>query len=85
MKGPSETSTKSMAELKERFRELSYLTWLEPFVTLRSTKSNCPSFTELTQSDDIDGLDDLSEENVDISGEDGTEQTDKQHGDDGDD
>ena len=88
VKGPSAKSTTS--EAKERFRELSYLTRLEPFVTLRFTKSTCPSFNELKQSDDIDGLDDLSdedsdEENVDISSEDGTKQTDKQHGDDDDD
>ena len=41
-KGSSGTSTESVAEAKERLKELAYLSWLEPFIIQRKTKSNCP-------------------------------------------
>ena len=40
--GPSGTGRESVAEAKERLRELSFLAWLAPHVQLRQTKTNCP-------------------------------------------
>ena len=39
-KGPSGTGSADLSEAKE----MEYLTWLEPYVILRATKTNCPNF-----------------------------------------
>ena len=56
--GPSGCSAESVAEPKARLKELAFLSWLEPHVQARQTKSNCPNtFKEYTQTE----FDDSSE------------------------
>lgn len=49
-KGVSGSGLADVAQAKERLKELHFLAWLEPHVSLRETKSNCPDFRELLNS-----------------------------------
>ena len=39
-KGQSGSGSKDVRDAKEKFQDMEYLAWLEPFVKLRSTKSD---------------------------------------------
>lgn len=59
-KGASGSGTQDLREARERFKDMEYLAWLEPFIKLRATKSNI-KFKELlnnveSESDDDDSL-----------------------------
>ena len=73
-KGVSGSGLADVADAKERLKELHFLSWLEPHVSLRETKSNCPDFWNLLNSlpDDDDScevdldIDDVDDDETDV-------------------
>ena len=47
VRGPSGSGATDVSDAKAKFKELDYLAWLEPYVILRETKTNCPDFKRI--------------------------------------
>ena len=68
-KKPSGTGAADVSTAKAKLKEMDYLAWLEPFVVLRATTTNCPNFKSIALNIDSQGVSDDTDDSDESSDE----------------